>query len=320
MTVAESRSGILAFFAPVCATSSDIQRPAPHRRFAQHKRPRGHDDGGADIGLGPAEGGDDGAPDYLLSLRRRVMRRLADATNRENAKVPDNMSAAPHDSAAPSAIVAQPFAAANCALCDAPSRFCVCDRMDEPPSALPVAFASQGPAATDAAVRGGAHDGDGHCSESEEENHVRRQMLRVLLRLEKQGVWLTSDGNKRGVGSICGTSYCRSTRKFSVENVLLTKAMASAGKVWGDESGDNRRVFRTTSRQSQLDSYQWKNLLEAALTQSSAGSRGPRKDSRRRIDFPTNGELIMGFALAGLQPSFGQSAREVNAKFKAKLV
>ena len=312
MTVAESRSGILAFFAPVYA--SDIQRPAPHRRFAQHKRPRGYDDCGADTGLGPAESGDDGAPDYLLSLRRRVMRRLADSTNRENAQVPTNMNVASRDSAVPPAIVAQPFAApSNCVLCDAPCRFCVCDKVDEPPSVLSVALASQVPDAV--SVR----DGDEHGSESEGESRVRRQMLRVLLRLEKQGVWLTSDGNKRGVGSACGSSYCRSTRAFSIEHVLLAKAMATAGKVWSDSSGDKRRVFRATSRYSQLDSYQWKNLLEAALTQPSGGSEGPRTNSRRLV-FPTNGELIMGFALAGIHPSFGQSAREVNAKFKAKLV
>jgi hypothetical protein len=334
---ARERSGILAFFAPVCREKRDRQEPrctgatspsascgSPHcgknlrgddddpgagSSSAQRKRSRGLEV------VGDAGAGENGAPDYLVSLRRRVMRRLADSTNR-GAAAPRSKTVSPFIAVAHAHATAAALDE-HCVLCDAPSRFCVCDSVGDSSHALPAAMGSRMPSAS--AARRGMTDSDGdHANDSEEETHLRRQMLRVLLRLEKQGVWLTSEGNKRGVGSACCTSYCRTTREFSTENVLRVKAMAVPDKVWGDG-----KVFRTTSRLSQVDSYQWKNLLEAALEQSSSESGSPRRAARRRSCAApiTNGELIMGFALADLSPSFGnKSGREVNAKFKAKLV
>lgn len=340
------RSGILAFFAPVCREDQDQWRRktpkqpvcgSPHGKrrgmeleddgtgagsSSQHKRPRGSEvqkgdaNGSLQTGLlshrkAKADAEETGAPDYLLSLRRRVMRRFAESMNQ-------GMVVSGGKARSADVVVSRPPATVTvsddgpCALCDAPKRFCVCDSMGHSPA---VWSDSRVPAGPSAATHDGKTPSDGdHESESEVETHLRRQMLRVLLRLEKQGVWLTSEGNKRGVGSACSTSYCRTTREFSLENVLRIKAMAVSDMVWGDE-----KVFRTTSRPSQVDSFQWKNLLEAALAQHCSGA--PQTQGRRRTCTTpiTNGELIMGFALAGLSPSFGKSGREVNAKFKAKL-
>ena len=304
----DTRSGILAFFAP---------RPTD-RLPAQRKRPREENE--------RAQSRSDGAPDYLLSLRRRVMRRLAESTNCVKESGSSSVNAITESRSCISSVTSpsiashQPAAAkeasTHCAHCAAPTRFCICNAAD---GISPVR--SEGTAqerSTDSKIvrPTWASDRSNRASEPEEESQMRREMHLVLLKLEKQGVWLTSHGNKRGMGSAsCGTSYCRTTREFSTSNVRLVVAMAVAGRAWGRGG-----KFRTISRLSQIDSFRWKNDLEAAF-EAAADGRGDDEHvggGGKPKDL-TNGELIMGFALAGLPPHFGKNGREVNARFKAKL-
>ena len=139
---------------------------------------------------------------------------------------------------------------------------------------------------------------------SEDDRQLQRDMLRQLVTLEKAGVWLTAAGNKKGIGARGSTCYCRTPREFSVHRVRQVMQLAREGHDWGDGVG----VFRRTARTSKRSSYDWKRLAEGALE---------RLTGEPTVVI-TNGELIMGFCLAGLSPSFGpKGRRQVNATFKA---
>ena len=106
--------------------------------------------------------------------------------------------------------------------------------------------------------------------------------------------------------------------------------LAKPGRSWGEELG----AFKASGRYTETDSYQWKNLIEKALlaVPSLSSSGAPVTANRPSpggtcqeggvsiVGRLTNGEVIMGIALAGYHPSFGpKSRREVNARFKATL-
>jgi hypothetical protein len=116
--------------------------------------------------VGTVEGG---LPDYLLTLRRRVMRRLADSMNSDE----------------PCAVAAP--------------------RSD--PGTRPLSFPSEAQPANQRPAW--------VCNtieNTEEERHLRGQMLQVLLKLEKKGVTLTAAGNRNGRGAAAGGPvYCRTT-------------------------------------------------------------------------------------------------------------
>lgn len=368
-TVTVERKGLLAFFprAPLATLAPVVSGLLLENTAARGgtKRPRE-----------PEHDGEHEAPDYLQTLRKRIMWRMAQS----GAKGPGSPVTPPSGSGAktaesglqhsvaspprqppplpPTAASWQDAASANsglaarfgpaagrCSACEAPSRFCVCkaaDRDDDtpvaPPPQAPLATATKPAPATDPASARPAWvcNSGGLAPPSEAEAALRRQMHILLLKIVKQGIWLTSHGNKKGMRSACITRYCRTTLEFNADHVAAVMDLARSGRSWGGTMG----TFQASPRYTEMDSYQWKNFMEKALLEDPSLSR-PSYGAEATtgggsslvatclrtgggggsiVGGLTNGEVVMGMALAGFHPSFGpKSRREVNARFKASL-
>ena len=349
------------FFPPPAAA-----RAVAKRTIAKVAQKRSHEKNGSGDEVKAGAEAEGWAPDYLVPLRRRVMRRLANTATAAamdgRAEKRRKAEAATDDGAPPlSPALAKSRAAAGrgpaadakapaeqrrtsgqcgvatgtecCAACDAPAQWCVCrvagsseskhqqqppsqQRLQPPPQQPPSQqqrpqpppppqLHEQEPTRRPAAAVRPAWICRGSEGElSEDDRQLQRDMLRQLVTLEKAGVWLTAAGNKKGIGARGSTCYCRTPREFSVHRVRQVMQLAREGHDWGDGVG----VFRHTARTSKRSSYDWKRLAEGALE---------RLTGEPTVVI-TNGELIMGFCLAGIAPSFGpKGRRQVNATFKA---
>jgi hypothetical protein len=228
------RKGLLAFFprAPLAtltlAPMAVLEDSARTQLSGGAKRPREPE----------RETEIDEAPDYLQTLRKRIMRRMAESGGTKGPSSPVTPpsrsgavaeSVVQHGGASPPRRPPPPLptttspcrsaatsgggpsaAVGQCSACGAPSRFCVCaaadDNNDDTPPVAPSPKEQAAPAtkaASDSASTRPAWvcNSGGLAPPSEDVAALRRQMSIQLLKLEKQGVWLTSAGNNKGTGS-----------------------------------------------------------------------------------------------------------------------